>query len=477
MKPIPAVLLTALVLSSCARSAVNHADWATDVRLALNEFIAAERRGADKYVVFDFDNTCSIFDISEQLMIYQLETMAFGLDPEGFSQMALSGMDGRPEALLERIRGLITGYADLYGRYGPFSYAGVSPETAERLQADPVWKDFAVSMMGMYDGLQAYMTSAESYTWTLGWFSGMTGEEVYDLSRRSHELYRSVETAVRSWTSADTSFTWIDGIQVTENIRELWKALDDNGFDVWVCSASEIAPVLAAVDVFGLHDACTGVLAMTMARDSSGRYLPEYDYTDGCGWFAAPDGGWVRDSVPTRTRPFGPGKVDAIRNCLVPRYGGKGPLAGFMDSTGDFNFCTEFASMRLCVCFNRATRKVTDGGGLVAEVAMYEKETLRYNYRKARRHGDILYLLQGRDENGLRTLRPSPATLRLGAEEPRLYCNGDNDAQLAYFVENHLSVKEILDRFSLRTAENDPANPLGFRYGFLDAYAGYRSRE
>ena len=477
MKRLPAVLLAAFILFSCARPAVNHPDWAPDVRRALNDFIRAARDAEDKYVVFDFDNTCSIFDVSEQLMIYQLETMGFGLDPEGFSRMAFSGMEGRPEGLLERIRPLVAAYSDLYGRFGPFSFAGVSPETAGRLQADPVWKEFAVRMMGMYGGMQEYVSSAEAYTWTLGWFSGMTGEEVYDLSRRSHERYSQVETASRSWSSGDASFSWIDGIQVTENIRELWKALDDNGFDVWVCSASEMAPVLAAIDVFGLHDACTGVLAMTMARDSAGRYLPEYDYTDGCGYFASPDGGWVRDTVPTRARPHGPGKVDAIRNCLVPRYGGKGPLAGFMDATGDFNFCTEFASMRLAVCFNRATRKVTEGGGLVAEVAVYEKEALHYNLKKANRRGDILYVLQGRDENGLRTLRPAASTLRFGADEPRLFCNGENDAELAYFMENHLTVKEIFDRFSLRTAADDPANPLGFRYGFLDAYAGYRSRE
>ena len=477
MKRFPAVLLAALLPFSCARPALQHADWAPDVRSALNDFIAAERSGDDRYVVFDFDNTCSIFDVSEQLMVYQLETMGFGLDPEGFSRMAMAGMEGRPEALLSQIRGLIASYADLYARFGPFSYAGVPPETAERMLSDPAWKDFAVRMMGMYEGLQAYMSSAESYTWTLGWFSGMTGEEVYDLSRRSHARYGSVETASRSWTGADTTFSWIDGIQVTDNIRELWKALDDNGFDVWVCSASEVAPVMAAIDVFGLHDTCTGVIGMTMARDSLGRYLPYYDYTDGCAFFAAPDGGWVRDTVPTRTRPYAEGKVEAIRNCLVPRYHGKGPLAGFMDATGDFNFCTEFSSMRLAVCFNRATRKVTEGAGLIAEVAVYEKEALGYTYRKARRHGDILYVLQGRDENGLRTLRPSPATVRFGTDAERLFCNDENVAEYEYFRQNKLTVKEILEKFSLRTAAGDPANPLGFAYGFLDTYAGYRSRE
>ena len=34
------------------------------------------------YVVFDFDNTCSIFDVEEQLAIHQLKTMTFAITPE-----------------------------------------------------------------------------------------------------------------------------------------------------------------------------------------------------------------------------------------------------------------------------------------------------------------------------------------------------------------------------------------------------------
>lgn len=470
------VLLVLLAVSAC-RPAVSHADWAPDVRKALCDLVASERGARDKYVVFDFDNTCSVFDISEQLMVYQLETMAFGVGPEGFGRMALTGMEGRPAPLQERIRRLVDAYSELYGRYGPFTPAGVDTDVATAMQADSLWIDFAVDMMGMYGGLQEYMTADEAYVWTLGWFTGMTGEEVYGMAARSHRKYAAVETTERSWTGRHGSFRWIDGIQVPEGIRELWKVLDDNGFDVWVCSASEIGPVLAAVDAFGLHDSCTGVLAMTMARDSAGRYLPVYDGETGCGFLAGPDGTWIRDTLPTRTQPYREGKVTAIRNCLVPRYGGKGPLAGFMDSTGDFNFCTEFASMRLAVCFNRASRKVTDGGGLIAEVAVYEKEVLGYDLREATRAGDILYVLQGRDENGLRDLRPSAETLRLGAEAPRLFASEENEAQLAYFREHRLPVADILNRFCLRTAADDPANPLGFGYGFLDSYNGYRSRE
>ncbi len=433
------LILTAALTFCACRPVLRHPDWAPDVRRALCDFIKSEKEAsAPKYVVFDFDNTCSIFDISEQLMIYQLETMCFPLTPEGFAAMAGHGTESYPEALQEKIGALTAAYGDLYARFGPFTAEGVGPETAARLQEDPVWKDFAVEMGRMYGTLQEYMSEDDAYLWVLGWFTGLSREELYDMSMRSHLLYGKTETAVRSWTGTEATHSWTDGISVTDNIRELWKVLDENGFDIWVCSASEIGPVMAAVDAFGLHDWCTGVLAMTMATDGDGRYLPDYDYETGCGFFAAEGGGWIRDTVPTRTQPSGPGKVEAVRRCLVPRYGGKGPSAGFMDATGDFNFCTEFSSMRLCVCFNRATRKVTDGGGLVAETALYEKEALHYNLRRANRNGDILYVLQGRDENGLRSFRPSNATLRLGATEPRLLAGEENEASLAWFKEHRL---------------------------------------
>ena len=472
------LLLAALLAAASCTQYVSHPDWSPDAKKALNSFIRSERNQKESpYVVFDFDNTCSIFDISEQLMIYQLETMCFNLSPEAFSQMAMTGMGAYPESLQKVLRDIVGGYQDLYDRYGPFTPSGVDNNTAVKMREDPAWKNFAIGMGRMYDLLQDYMTADEAYLWTMGWFAGMTGEEIYQMAKRSHELYSSVETLKRSWTGEAGTHSWIDGVSVTDNIRELWKALYENGIDIWVCSASEVAPVRAAVDVFGLHDYCKGVIAMTMARDSAGRYIPEYDFTNGHGFLAGPDGSWIEDDIPTRTQPWGKGKVEAIRNCLVPRYGGKGPLAGFMDSSGDFNFCTEFSSMRLVICFNRANRKVTEGGGLIAEVAMYEKEALGYNLKKATKAGDILYILQGRDENGMRSLRPSEKTIRLGEKTPKVFDGEDNARSLEYFKEKHLTVKEILETYCIATDVSDPSNPLGFSYGFLDRYDGYKSKE
>lgn len=452
-----------LIPVSCRRDphparAVSHLqrqDWSGDVRDGLNSFMddCAGRKGA--YVVFDFDNTTSIFDIEEQLAIYQLETMSFALDPEQLSRVISSGMENSTGESAGWIRDISSAYAKLYAEYGPFTPEGLDESMLDTVHSDPQWLEFATKMRAMYEKVGQWAGADESYNWILYWFCGMTGSQVYDIALASHMKYSSVNTSVETWTSpaelsssvGQVSVSWTRGVQVSENIRELWKCLDENGIDVWVCSASGIDQIRAAVDAFGLRDYCSGVLAMTISRDGSGRYANSYDYASGHAAIPSSDG-WTEGHLATRVQTAGPGKVTAILNAIAPLYGGATPLAGFMDSSGDFNFCTEFSSLRTVVCFNRADRGITDGGGLIAEVAMYEKETLGYDYGKAVKAGDTLYLLQGRDENGLRSFRNSNRTIRYGAGVERLFAGQDNEDQLAEMIRNRLTVKQAVDTYS-----------------------------
>lgn len=163
----------------------------------------------------------------------------------------------------------------------------------------------------------------------------------------------------------------------------------------------------------------------------------------------------------------------AIVNAIAPEYGDRGPIAGFMDSTGDFNFCTEFKTLKLVVCFNRANRKVTDGGGLIAEVAMYEKEALEYDLAKANSAGDTLYVLQGRDENGIRSLRNSNRTVRLGSKEEALFNSDENEIQLQRMNDDRMTINDILNTFAVKQDAGE--NGFDFKTGFLNEYSGYHS--
>ena len=497
---IAVLVLTAISANaqeSAKRARLERSDWAPDVKRALNEFL--DRYGSDSvsydgdsYVVFDFDNTSAIFDVEEQLIVYQLETMAFAIQPDALEQILLTDLSD-PEADLSSygyIKGSYAGliadisraYERLWAKYGPFTPAGLPEERLAELHAEPDWQEFAAKMRLSYDLVCDVEPLEVAWPWIIYWFSGMTESEVYDLSRRSCEKYGKVESSSVVWESpkdipsnvGPVSIEWTSGVSVTENTRELWKALTDNGVDVWVCSASAIDPIRAAIDVWGLHDYCKGAVAMTVKLDSEGKYKNAYDYETGFGYYSEPDGTWKKTSRPTKTQTSRAGKSIAIINAIAPDYSGKGPLAGFMDSTGDFNFCTEFKSLKLVVCFNRANRKPTDGGGLIAEIALYERDTLGYDLTKANAAGDVLYLLQGRDENGARTLRASSATLRLNEREEQTLAGPENYAQLGCIMRQKMTVKEALDFFAVKRGAEE--NEFGARSGFLDEYMGYRSR-
>jgi hypothetical protein len=473
-------------------------DWAEDVKTALNDFLLlygvdSETPAEKPYVVFDFDNTSSIFDMEEQLAIYQLQVMAFAVKPEKLRAVLLSGL-GEPDkdlseygygkgSLNDWIDDICAAYTELWNSYGPFTPAGVSKESIGEMQKDPQWQEFSTKMRALYSLVYDSQSSSVAYPWVTYWFTGMTEDEIYDLAIRGLKEYKDVETSVVTWTSPKSiesktgivSYDWISGIQVTDNIKELWRALDDNGMDVWVCSASCTGVIRAAIDLFELHDSCTGMLAMTNRMDEEGRYLPKFDDETGCGFYADENGSWTRMSRPTKAQTQGVGKVTAIANAISPEYGNHGPIAGFMDSTGDFNFCTEFETLKLVVCFNRANRKVTEGGGLIAEVAMYEKDTLDYDLEKANAAGNTLYVLQGRDENGKRSLVSSNCTIRIGSDEAILFNSSDNETQLQRMIDDNMTVSDILNSFAIKQAAG--GNGFDFDTGFLTEYAGYHSHQ
>lgn len=494
---------TAAQSPDSAKFHVERDDWASEVKAAINDFVDLYGSGSAEYdpekrpyVVFDFDNTCSIFDVEEQLAVYQLETMSFLIEPANLPDVLMTELGDLKEdrsdlgygngSYQDWIDDITAAYTKLYEDYGPFTAKGLSAGKQEEIQADPYWQEFATKMRAMYDLVYDAESADVAYPWVLYWFTGMTEQEVYELATASHSKYKEVETSEVTWKTPESlnntskvgpvEFTWTSGTQVPANIVELWKALKENGIDVWVCSASATDPIRAAVDVWDLHQYVTGVIAMTNKLEND-KYVNSYNYETGYAWLNE-DGKWVKATDnPTKSQTQGVGKVTAIDNAIYARYG-YGPIAGFMDSTGDFNFCTEYKSLKLVICLNRASRKVTDGGGLAAAIAMYQRDGLGYkDIATANAAGDTYYVLQGRDENGLRTLRNSNASLTLGATEEKLFREEKNELQLKYMMDNKLSTKEYMDLFAIATPEDAPENVLGFKYGFLKEYAGYHSHD
>lgn len=481
--------------------------WNPTVKDGINAMLETYGKDGGKYddtsyAVFDFDNTCSIFDLQEQLAIYQLQTMAFAFAPEQLGDILktelgdLKAKRGTDYCTVDAsyqdwIDDITVAYKKLYADYGPFTPEGLSPEQQEKIQKDDTWKEFATKMRAMYDLVYDSESAAVAYPWVLYWFTGMTEQQAYDLAKKSHIAYKDVDSEYVLWTSPESikskigvaTYEWTKGVQVSDNIKELMAALKDNGIKVWICSASATDNIMAAIDVWGLHDYIEGVLAMTNKLDGDGKYINEYDYETGYPWLPQAEGKWKKGEIPTKSQTWGEGKVTAISNVCGSLYG-HGPMAGFMDSTGDYQFCTEYKTLKLVTCFNRASRKVTDGGGVIAELAVYQKDNLKYDFAAADKAGDTLYVLQGRDENGKRTLRNSEKTIRLGKDAEQLFRTYDegepdyNQEQLNYMIKNNMSTEEVINTFAVKTDAEDGTNVLGFKYGFFqkEELSGYHTR-
>lgn len=464
--------------------------FAEDVQKAIDDFIATYGGTENAYVVFDFDNTCSIFDVEEQLAVHQLRTMTFAFTPEELPEILKEGIGdleevrendySEPATYQAWINDIVKAYTYLYETYGPFTAKGLDEAAQAEIQADEQWVEFATKMRAMYSFVGDVESASVSYPWVLYWFTGMTEQEVYDLAFASHSKYLEVESVYTTWTSPETieseagivTVEFTDGTCASEPLKGLWKALDEAGIDVWVCSASATDPIRAAIDAFGLHEYCTGMIAMTNVVGEDGKYVHTYDYETGCGWLA--DGeGWVRDDAPIKAQTQGVGKVTAINNAILPKYNNVGPLACFMDSTGDWNFCTEYANTKLVINFNRANRKVTDGGGIAAAIAIYQRDYLGYDLATATANGDTYYVLQGREENGLRGLRSSNFTMRLGKDTELLFREDNNFIMLHYMIANELTTEEAINLFTVKTAAEDSV--IDVKYGCVSEYAGYKN--
>ena len=466
------------------------AGWNPYVKQAIDDLIATYGGTENAYAVFDFDNTTTIFDVEEQLAVYQLQVMAFAFTPDEIEEILFTELGDHDEdrtdlgygngSYADWVADISAAYDYLYTTYGPFDADGLDAEAQATIQADPQWAEFATKMRAMYDLVYDAESPAVAYPWVLYWFTGMTEEEVYNLAKASHTYYGAVETSTVLWETAGegtkvgaVSYEWTSGTGVAEEMKGLYKALDDAGIDVWVCSASAIDPIRAAVDAFGLHDYVTGVIAMARTLDENGKYVNSYDYETGYGWQVV-EGEWVKDNLALGAQTQGFGKVEAINNAIMPKYNGVGPLACFMDSTGDWNFCTEYANTKLVINFNRANRKVTDGGGISSVIALYQRDYLGYtDLATANAAGDTFYVLQGRQENGLRGFLASDFTLRLGKDALLLTRSEDHMAMLNYMIENGLTTEEAINLFTVKTSAEDSV--IGIKHGCVSEYNGYKN--
>ena len=452
--------------------------YAPEVKTAIKDFVKEYKNQENAYIVSDFDNTTSIFDITYQCSVYQIDTMAFAISSDEIKEVLLASLETN-ETINNYVDDIEASYAQLVTEYGPFTPSGLEESRLSELHNNNYWKEFSAKLKSFYLYVEDTVDDALACEWIMYWYTGMSENEVYNLFKRSCEKYQYEDSQEVTWTSPSSinsktgvvSCSFITGCSVTNSVKNMLKQYFDNGIDTWICSASHVDGVRAAVDAFGLSDRITGVIGMTQKLENN-KFIAAYDYETGYPYINLGTGNWEKTTTPIRALPSREGKVASIKNALLPRYNNQGPLAGFMDASGDFNFCTEFSSLKMVICYNRANRKITEGAGLVAIAAMYQKEK-KMNLKTANENGDTYYLLQGRDENNKRSLRESNYTLRYGAAEEKLFANEDNITLFNYLRDNNLSIKTFYDTFAVKTSADNSL--IGVAHGHLDNYAGYHS--
>lgn len=456
------VLPTTVINMSTAEAAVTSQQWEPSVNVGINDFLAAygnkstNYQAGQSYAVFDFDNTTSIMDVEEQLQIWQLDHLAFAIQPNQMEQVLLTGIpadkldatygaqdgDGNQVTIRNAIKDTAAAYERLYTK-GFIKTQGSEPSTA--LQNDADYQEFRAKMRWLYDAIGETMDASVSYPWVTYWFTGMTPQQVYDLAIACDSYYGDPAKG-QSWSkgyyespanlnsqAGPVKISHKLGITVTPEIKELYKNLADNGIDCWVNSASPVDVVKAAVDYFQVPGV-KGVVAMTNKLDKNGKYINAYDY-----------------DLHAQTQ--GVGKAETIDKIIAPQYQGHGPIFAAMDSQGDFNFCTEYKDTKAVLILNR---KRSDDAALCAGIAHWQQQN-NITLAKANAAGDTLFLLQGRNEN-TGTLWPDNQTLLLGKKDKAFL--SDKALKAESELAQGRSIKDVLQANSK----------------LKDKYQGYKTR-
>ena len=312
------------------------------------------------YAVFDFDNTSVIGDTEIELMHYQIENLRYVIEPSEFYRYLTEGLSDlslaihRDKTVQMLALDIAEDYSVLYENYigrFPDPYSSEAREAFKTILGTDEYKDFCAKMSAMATGVDDFCTYEEAVIFYLKPFAGMTYEQVKVLTRESCRYYGAMEGVRKvTWTSPDrgrcgvVASTHLEGFHVAPEMPQLYKALRDNGFDIYVCSAS-LQAVIEAVACdpeygFGLEP--DRIFGTRLEDSASGVVVPEFDED------------W--------TQPFEEGKTACIRNLIAPSHGGRGPSLVGGDSNGDSFMLTDFPDMQLGLIID------TGAGGKIAEL-------------------------------------------------------------------------------------------------------------
>lgn len=280
------------------------------------------------YAVFDWDNTSVFLDVEEATLVYQADRLAFSATPAQMDRALRVGLpqDKEIKALVDDV---IESYAWLYLRL----HAG---GRLEEVKDGPHHQNFRAKLLKLYQLLEDRYGPETAYPWMPYRFTGMTAEEVREITRQAitWQLSQPIESVV--WESPDSlsgkagqvSVSWSNGLRLLPEMQGLYRALRDSGFDVWVCSASFVEGIrqVSSDPEFGYLNPPDRTIGLELERDDRGRYLPQL-------------------KAGTELT-YAKGKTRTIERLLISRYH-YGPALVGGDSNGDADMLMDFPDTRI----------------------------------------------------------------------------------------------------------------------------------
>lgn len=387
-------------------------NWDQFNHAQLNQFILENGNKSPKYnaqkppyVVFDFDNTSIFLDIEEATLIYQLENLLFKVSPKELNKVIrtniedtnfssdFNNQDGQPVNINTISPDIIESYTWLYK-----NYVGLKgKKSLDEVKQNPHYENFITKMRYLYAAIGDTFDHSVSYPWVTYLFAGYAPNEVSQLAKATYAWQQQQKIAPVTWTSPQAlagkagvvSVTWDNGLRPYKDVQNLYQALMQNGFDVYVCSASFIDVIkgIATDPNIGFNVSIDHVYAMQLQHDKNNKIIAKFN----------------DDYFQTQ----GKGKSQTIEKFLVSKYGyGPSFIAG--DSEGDQNMMQDFTDTQKVLIVNRWRKPTTDIGQF-SKVASDSYGTQNPKY-----------LLQGRDANtGL--FVPSTKSIAFGSTEAKAF--------------------------------------------------------
>ena len=371
--------LLVLLAAACSRKPVLEPyNWNPRVYYALTELLTEYGNKSKSYdpdcrpyAVFDYDNTTIIDDIAQTLLVYQIENLAFEFTPAECFDVLTRGVEDldtdfgsgwTPRILAE----------DLSDDYAVLDSLRDDPDV---LYGSDEYRDFRAKLWYLSSNIdQTDPDSPFGCIWITTLLDGMTDGQVRSLTRESVAYWMEQESMWHeTWTTPDgeISVNVPKGIGLTPEMRNLYRTLEANGFDVYVCSASleSVVEAMACDPAYGLGLDEEQVYGIRLAPTADGRLRA------------------VGDSTYVQT--YREGKVACIQEFIAPSHGGNGPALVAGDSNGDFAMLTSFPDLKVGLIVNCLRTGAIAGMtaasiGSVPDLGLKERQT-------------PLYVVQGRD--------------------------------------------------------------------------------